>query len=39
MENRNNIKTCQYPFKNNKYYEKKHTIKRSYNDKIDNRQK
>ena len=26
-------------FKNNKQYEKKHTIKLSYNDKIDNRQK
>ena len=38
MINRNNIKTCQYLFKNNKYYEKKHNNKPSYNDKTDNSQ-
>ena len=45
MINRNIIKTCLYPFKNNKYYKillkqkRKYTVKISYNDKIDNRQK
>ena len=39
MIDRNSIKTCWYPFMNNKYYEKKPTIKIIYNDKIDNRQK
>ena len=39
MINGSNIKTCWYPFKNNKCYEKKHTIEIIYNDKIDYRQK
>ena len=39
MTNANNIKTRYYRFKNNKYYEKKDTIKISFNDKIYNRQK
>ena len=33
------MKTYKYAFKNDKYYEKKDTIKISYNHKIDNRQK
>ena len=33
------MKTCQWSFKDNKYYEKKHTNELSYNDKIDIRQK
>ena len=42
MINRNNIKTTTTRTtntKNNKYYEKKHIFKISYNDKIYNRQK
>ena len=34
-----NIKTCLGPSKNNKYYEKKRTIKLSYNDKTDKNKK
>ena len=39
MVNVNNKKSCQFPFKNNKYYKMRHAIKRSYGDKTDNRQK
>ena len=33
------MKTCQWSFKDNKYYENKHTNELSYNDKIDIKQK
>ena len=39
MKNINNMKTCQWSFKDNKCYEKKHTNELSYNDKIHIRQK